>query len=398
MKKVAIVGYGIVGGGVAQILDRNAQQVEKNAGEAVELKYIVDLRDFPGDPYEDKMVKDFAVVENDPEVTVVVEAIGGCGAALMFCTRALKAGKSVVTSNKQLVAEHGLELLALAQENNCNFLFEASVGGGIPVLNPLTRCLGANELYEVSGILNGTTNYILTQMLENGADYASALSDAQRLGYAESNPAADVEGIDAGRKACILANLAYGKNVPPECIRMEGITRIESVDAAFAAAGGMKIKLLGRAIVRDGKLYVFVAPHFIPQEQMLACVGGVFNAVEVKGSDVGTVLFYGPGAGRFPTASAVVGDIIDIVRNPGRPQPCSWQAGGEKILADADEFVTRWFVRTRECAQTVEQKLGAVCWLPEQGGFRGCLTAPMTRKELLAAGLVPDALWPVKDA
>ena len=241
MKKVAILGFGTVGGGVAEILERNAAFIEKKAGERVELSWIVDLRDMPDSPFADKMVKDFSIVEKDPETAVVVEAIGGCGAALQFVRRALTAGKSVVTSNKQLVAEHGLELTGLAREHGCNFLFEASVGGGIPVLHPLNRCLGANELWEVAGILNGTTNFILTRMLESGADFDSALAEAQKLGYAEQNPAADVEGIDAGRKICILADLAFGKNIAPEYVAMEGITKIAPEDAAFAEAGGMTV-------------------------------------------------------------------------------------------------------------------------------------------------------------
>ena len=229
-------------------------------------------------------------------------------------TRALKAGKHVVTANKQLVAEHGLELFALAKANGVNFLFEASVAGGIPVLNPLTRCLGANEITEVSGILNGTTNYILTQMLENGESYADALANAQRLGYAEADPTADVEGIDAARKSCILSGLAFGKNVSPDEIHVEGISKVDALDAQFAEAGGMKIKLLGRTLVQSGKRFCFVSPHLVKSSALLAGVNDVFNAVCVRGSAVGEVLFAGPGAGRYPTASAVVGDIIDIVK------------------------------------------------------------------------------------
>ncbi len=395
MKKLAIVGYGIVGGGVAEILKRNAASIEEKAGEAIELAYIVDLREMPDDPFADKMVKDFSIIENDPEVSIVVEAIGGCGAALDFCRRALKKGKSVVTSNKQLVAEYGLELIALAKENNCSFLFEAAVGGGIPALHPLYSCLDANVLYEVSGILNGTTNYILTQMLENGMSYDDALRRAQELGYAESNPAADVEGTDAGRKACILADLAFGKEVQPQNIYMEGITKIEAIDALFASAGGMKIKLLGRAINRDGKLFVFVSPHFIAQQQMLACVSDVFNAIEVKGSDVGTALFYGPGAGRFPTASAVLGDVIDIVKNPGRAQPVSWQAGGSELLCDVQDFTARFYIRTKESREAVEEKLGKVQWLPDQQDMHAGICAVTSRRALERSGLALLAYWPV---
>ena len=394
MKKIAIVGFGVVGGGVAEILQRNAKIIEKNAGEAIELGYIVDLRDMPDSPFAGKMVKDFAVVENDPAVSIVVEAIGGCGAALQFVRRALTAGKSVVTSNKQLVAEHGLELFRLAKEHGVNFLFEASVGGGIPVLNPMTRCLGANELYEVSGILNGTTNFILSQMLEKGESFDGALRTAQKLGYAEANPAADVEGTDAARKSCILAGLAFGENVSPSEIHVEGITGVTSADAAFAEAGGMKIKLLGRALVRNGKKFVFVSPHFMKLEQPLACVGDVFNAILVRGSDVGETMFYGPGAGRYPTASAVLGDVIDIVRNPGRAQPTGWEAAAS-APAPFDEFAARYYIRTRAEKTLAEQKLGKITWLPGQQGYSGGVTGPCTRAQLEGSGVALDACWPV---
>lgn len=396
MQKIAIAGYGTVGGGVADILVRSAARLAQNAAEGVALKYILVRREYPDDPLRAYMVRDFSVIERDPEVTVLVETIGGCGAALEYCTRALTAGKSVVTANKQLVAEHGAALMALAKAKGVNFLFEASVAGGIPVLHPLSRCLGANELSEVTGILNGTTNYILTQMLENGQSYDAALADAQRLGYAEADPTADVEGIDAGRKACILAGLAFGKNVDPATVEMTGISGITAIDAAFAAAGGMKLRLLGRAVKRDEALYVFVSPHFVPEHQLLAGVGGVNNAVEVHGSEVGTVQFAGPGAGRYPTASAVLGDVIDIVKNPGRPQPCAW-AAQSATLADMDGFAAQWFIRTVEDRAAVEEKLGAVRWLPDQQGFHGGFTAELPRRALKESGLRLAALLPVKD-
>ena len=396
MQKIAIAGYGTVGGGVADILRRNAAKIAESAGEPVELKYILVRHDYPDDPFRSFMTQDFSVIEADPEVTILVETIGGCGAALEYCTRALTAGKSVVTANKQLVAEHGAALLQLAREHGVNFLFEASVAGGIPILHPLSRCLGANMLSEVSGILNGTTNYILTQMLENGQSYDAALSDAQKLGYAEADPTADVEGIDAGRKACILAGLAFGKKVDPGKIPMEGITKITAADAAFAAAGGMKLRLLGRAIRRESGLFVFVSPHFVPESQLLAGVGGVNNAVEVKGSEVGAVQFAGPGAGRYPTASAVLGDVIDIVKNPHRVQPCGWDAEDAELAAPAG-FSAQWFIRTAQACGEVEAKLGAVHWLPDQQGFHGGFTQALARRELTQSGLRLDAVWPVKD-
>lgn len=394
MKQIAILGFGTVGGGVADILRDNADVVEKSAGEAVKLKYIVDLRDMPESPYADKMVKNFDIVANDPEVDIVVEAIGGVGAALAMVRKALCAGKHVVTSNKQLVAEYGVELFALAREHGVNFLFEASVGGGIPALNPMTRCLGANHITGVAGILNGTTNFILTQMLEQGEGYETALREAQANGYAEANPAADVEGMDAARKICILAGLAFGENVKPEEIHVEGITRVTTTDAAFADAGGMKIKLLGRALVQDGKKFVFVSPHMVPGDQVLAAVGGVFNAIAVQGDQVGEVLFYGPGAGRYPTASAVVADIIDIVQHPGREQPTGWEATGGKPEC-YHEFTARWYIRTKQSPEAVEAKLGPVAWLAEQEGYYGGLTAVMRRGDVSGSGLALDAAWPV---
>ena len=394
MKQIAILGFGTVGVGVADILRDNADVVAKNAGEAVELKYVVDLRDMPDSPYAAKMVKDFDIVVNDPEVSIVVEAIGGVGAALAMVRKALAAGKSVVTSNKQLVAEYGVELFALAKAHGGNFLFEASVGGGIPVLNPMTRCLAANHITGVAGILNGTTNFILSQMLEHGETYESALRQAQANGYAEANPAADVEGADAARKICILSGLAFGKNISPADIHVEGITKVTATDAAFAEAGGMKLKLLGRTELRGGRKFCFVSPHVVPGSKVLAAVGDVFNAIAVQGDEVGEVLFYGPGAGRYPTASAVVADIIDIVQHPGRVQPTGWEASDEKPVC-YHQFVSRWYVRTKEEQSAVEAKLGKLTWLPDQDGFHGGLTEAIARKALSESGLALDAAWPV---
>ena len=387
MQKIAIAGYGTVGGGVAEILRRNAAKIAESAGEPVELKYILVRRDFPGDPFEKEMVRDFSVIESDPEVTILVETIGGCGAALEYCMRALKAGKSVVTANKQLVAEHGAALMELAREYGAGFLFEASVAGGIPVLHPLSRCLGANVLEEVSGILNGTTNYILTQMLENGQSYDAALREAQRLGYAEADPAADVEGLDAGRKICILAGLAFGKNVAPDRISVEGITKITALDAAFAAAGGMKLRLLGRAVQSENGLFVFVSPHFVPGTQLLAGIGGVNNAVEICGSEVGRVQFAGP--------STALGDVIELAGNPGR-QRCAWSAEPAR-LAPLEDFKARWFVRTKERRGAVEERLGAVRWLPAQMGWQGGFTEKLPRRALSESGLRLEAVFPVRE-
>ena len=378
MKKLAILGPGVVGGSCAEILLRDADLLERNAGEQLELAYVLARRALPDRPYKDKVVTDFSVIEHDADVFLVIETIGGCGAALEYVRRALAAGKHVVTANKQLIAEHGAELLALAKANGVSLLFEASVGGGIPVLHPLSQCLGANEIYEVRGILNGTTNFILTQMLEHGQSYEAALRDAQTRGYAEQDPTADVEGIDAGRKVCILADMMFGKNVDPSRVRMTGISAITAEDAAFAESAGMKLRLLGRA-VRQGQ-----APP----------VSGVLNAVEVLGSSVGAVMFSGPGAGGPATASAVLADVIDIVRNPGRSQPVSWPAE-PAALCDPEEFESPFFFRTRLPKEACEQALGPVRWLPDAGAFHGGFTQKTTRKALRASGLALDAVWPV---
>ena len=394
MKKLAILGPGVVGGSCAEILLRDAALLERNAGEKLELSYVLARRELPDRPYRDLVVTDFSVIERDADVFLVMETIGGCGAALEYVRRALAAGKHVVTANKQLIAEHGAELLALAKANGVSLLFEASVGGGIPVLHPLSQCLGANEIYEVRGILNGTTNFILTQMLEHGQSYEAALRDAQARGYAEQDPTADVEGIDAGRKICILADMMFGKNVDPSRVSMTGISTITAEDAAFAESAGMKLRLLGRAVRQGQALTAFVSPHFIAASQPLSPVSGVLNAVEALGSSVGAVLFSGPGAGGPATASAVLGDVIDIVRNPGRSQPVSWPAE-PAVLCDPEEFESPFFFRTRLSKEACEQALGPIRWLPDAGAFCGGFTEKTTRKALRASGLALDAVWPV---
>ena len=314
MLKAAILGFGTVGSGTLEVLERNADAVARNAGEAIEVKYILDLRDFPNEPHQERFVKDFAVIENDPEVSIVIETMGGKGAAYTFTKRSLEAGKNVVTSNKELVATHGAELLEIAAQKNVNYLFEASVGGGIPIIRPMQRCLTANHLTQITGILNGTTNYILNRMIDGGLDFATALKEAQELGYAEANPAADVEGIDACRKVCILADIAYGDNVAPEKVETEGITAITLQDVAYAEQADSVVKLLGRTVLQeDGTFYAFVAPHFVKKSSPLACVTGVFNGILVTGDMLGDAMFYGQGAGRYPTAYNAVADCSDIL-------------------------------------------------------------------------------------
>lgn len=361
MYGVAILGFGVVGSGVAEVLDKNAEKIARNAAQEIRLKYIVDVRDFPGSPYEDLIVKDFAVVEADPEVHAVVETIGGVGVAYDFTKRSLRAGKSVITSNKELVAQHGYELLALAREHDVNYLFEASVGGGIPILRPITQCLSANKIHEIFGILNGTTNYILTEMIENGMAFEDALADAQRKGYAEQNPAADIEGGDACRKICILSDLCFGRHIDPACVQTEGIVGVTLEDVKLAARMGYKIKLLGRAVqTPDEKVCAYVAPHLVRDNRLLSGVDGVMNGIVVRGNAIGDVMFYGAGAGKLPTASAVVADVIDAARHQHKPRDMRWDAGGPEYVGDAELLETPWFVRCGDKQAKVNEVFGPV--------------------------------------
>lgn len=386
MVNVAILGFGVVGSGVAELLDKNAVQIAQRTGQEIVLKYILDVRDFPDSPFREKFVKDFSIIENDPSVGVVVETIGGVTVARDFTARALRAGKSVVSSNKELVAEHGCELLALAKENKASYLFEASVGGGIPILRPLSQCLSANELSEICGILNGTTNYILTRMIRAGCSFEAALKEAQDNGYAERDPSADIDGHDACRKICILASIAFGRHIMPRQVPTEGITKITLADVAYADSCGRKIKLLGRAIRRaDGKVCAYVAPHLLDGSNPLAGVEDVFNAITVKGDAIGDVMFYGRGAGKMPTASAVVADVMDIVRSTKESSLMAWQPGGPDVAASPDDIVTRWYVRANAAASEVRSKLENLSFLGRAGapaGETAFLTAPMTRAEL----------------
>ena len=393
MIKIAILGLGTVGTGVVKVVEANTAPIQHKLGQPLSVKTAL-VRKLRADPYQHLMTENFREIEHDGEIRVVVETIGGVEAAYEYTRRCLMAGKHVVTANKQLVAEHGCELLELARKNHVNYLFEASVGGGIPVLHPLTQCMAANRVDEIYGILNGTTNFILTKMVKEGASFAEVLKLAQEKGYAEADPTADVEGIDAGRKVCILADMMFGKNVDPSRVRMTGISAITAEDAAFAEAAGMKLRLLGRAVRQGQALTVFVSPHFIAGTQPLAPVSGVLNAVEGLGSSVGAVMFSGPGAGGPATASAVLADVIDIVRNPGRSQPVSWPAE-PAALCDPEEFESPFFFRTRLSKEACEQALGPVRWLPDAGAFHGGFTQKTTRRALRASGLVLDAVWPL---
>ncbi len=346
MVNIAILGYGTVGSGVGEIIYKNGRHISERVSNQVNVKYILDRREFPDSPFADRVVHDFDVIVNDPEVQIVVETMGGVDFPYACTRRALCAGKSVVTSNKELVATHGCELLKIAREHGCSYLFEASVGGGIPILRPMTSCLAANELQEIVGILNGTTNYILTRMIRAGLSFEAALKEAQERGYAEKDPTADIEGHDACRKICILSALGFGRHIYPDQVPTEGITNITLSDVEYASSGGYKVKLLGRSIRResDGKVCAYVAPHLVANDSPLANVEDVFNAIQITGDSIGEVMFYGQGAGKLPTASAVVADVMDIVRMKGR-KVISWEEGGPDAVYPVTELASRWYVR-----------------------------------------------------
>lgn len=347
MIRVAILGHGVVGSGVAEVLRQNHETIAHKAGDAIEVKRILDLRSFPDLPYADLFTTSFDDILNDEEIRIVVETMGGLHPAYEFVKSCLLAGKSVVTSNKELVAAFGDELLATAKDNNVNFMFEASVGGGIPILRPLDQCLAANEVCEIAGILNGTTNFMLTRMVQDGADFGSALAEAQELGYAERNPAADVEGHDACRKICILASLAFGRHVYPDQVQTEGITNLTPADVRCADALNCVIKLIGRVRQQDDKLHCLVAPMLIPKTSLLADVNDVFNGIMVRGNAIGDVVFYGRGAGKLPTASAVVADVIDEARHLESRKPLFWGAGDPSYVLDAQTDSYAFLLRFR---------------------------------------------------
>ena len=386
MINVAVMGHGTVGSGVVEVLMGHEASIAKNVNDVINVKYILDLRDLP-ENLADKHVKDFSVIENDPEVSIVVETMGGVGAALEFTRRALNAGKSVVTSNKEVVAAYGYELTRLAREKGVCYLFEASVGGGIPIIRPLSQCLAANDILELRGILNGTTNYILTRMIRAGLSFEEALAEAQALGYAERDPSADVLGHDACRKICILSDIAFGRHIAPDQVPAEGITGITLADVDYAAAAGKKIKLLGRAIRQeDGKVCALVAPHLVDDSNPLSGVEDVFNAIAVRGDAVGDVMFYGRGAGKLPTASAVVADVIDIANHQGNRKVVSWGEGGDDVVCDADALKSVWYVRAAASETALQSALGNVKVLSKENadeGVAACITDDeLTRSEL----------------
>lgn len=344
MIQVAVLGYGTVGSGVVEVIEKNKQEINKKSGEELNIKYILDLRDFPGDPYGDKVVHDVEQILNDPDIKIICETMGGIKPAYDFTKRALMSGKSVCTSNKELVALHGPELIQIAHENKCNYLFEASVGGGIPIIRPLNYSLTAEKIDAITGILNGTTNYILTKMEREGADFDAVLKEAQEKGYAERNPEADIEGYDACRKIAILSSLMCCRNVKYEDIYTEGITQITPQDFIYAKAMRKTIKLLAQSKEQDGNMYAMVAPFLISYDHPLSMVNDVFNAVFVHGNMLGDSMYYGRGAGKLPTASAVVSDVVDCARHIGKVIMCFWD-NEDVELTGIEKASRRFFVR-----------------------------------------------------
>lgn len=357
MISVAIMGHGTVGSGVAEILTTHKQKLFKAVGEELYVKHILDLREFPDSPLADRFTKNFEDIVNDIEVRVVVEVMGGTNPAYDFVKRCLQAGKSVVTSNKELVAKHGAELLAIAKENNANFLFEASVGGGIPIIRPLSQCLVANEVDEIAGILNGTTNFIFGKMINDNMDFGEALKLAQDLGYAERNPEADIEGHDACRKICILASLAFGKHIYPDNVYTKGITDITLDDVKYADSLNYVIKLIGDVKkTEDDKLDILVAPMLVSKECILSGINDVFNGIMVKGDCTGDVMFYGKGAGKLPTASAVVADVVDCAKHLKARKRIFWTDSDGSQVASYKDSKTAMYIRV-EGKGTMAQEL-----------------------------------------
>lgn len=392
MAEIAVMGHGVVGSGVLEVLTEHKDSIARRAKEEIHVKYILDLRDFPDLPYHDKFIKDFTTILNDPEVKIVVETMGGLQFAYPYVKACLEHGKSVVTSNKELVAAKGAELLSIAQKNNLNFLFEASVGGGIPIIRPISQCLAANEVSEIAGILNGTTNFILTKMIRDGMGFGEALQLAQQLGYAERDPSADVEGADACRKICILASLAFGTHVYPESVHTEGITKITLSDVGYARAWGGVIKLIGEVkLLENGKIHIMVAPMFVSSDSQLSNVDDVFNGILVRGDATGDVVFYGKGAGKLPTASAVVADVIDCVKHFKARKYLFWEDAKPDYVTPFEDVPQDVFLRVRgegdsdsvfHQAETVFPSLVRLIRKDEEPGEIGFTVSGMPPREL----------------
>ncbi len=381
MIQAAVMGYGTIGSGVVEVLHTNQESIAKRAGEGIEIKYVLDVRDFPGDVVEDKVVHDYQTIANDPEVKIVVETMGGVEPAYTFVKAMLEAGKHVTTSNKALVAEKGAELIAIAKEKNINFLFEASVGGGIPIIRSLNSCLTADEIEEITGILNGTTNYMMTKMADEGSEFEDVLKDAQNKGYAEKDPTADVEGYDACRKIAILTSLVCGQQVNFNEIHTEGITKVSAADMKYAKQMGRVIKLLASSKRTDSGYAAMVAPYLLSPKHPLYHVNDVFNAVFVHGNVLGDAMFYGSGAGKLPTASAVVADMVDIAKHINRNIWVEWSS--KKLeLSEFSQIQNMFFVRTSADKEEVKKVFGEVEFVeaPQITGEIGFITGVLTEE------------------
>lgn len=383
MIQIAVLGYGTVGSGVVEVIETNYESIKKRARDEIRIKYVLDLREFPGSSIEKILVHDYEQIVNDPEVKIVVEVMGGVEPAYTFTKRALEAGKSVCTSNKELVARHGQELMKLAAQKGVNYMFEASCGGGIPIIRPLNSSLTADEIDEISGILNGTTNYILTEMAEKYRDFDTVLKEAQELGYAERNPKADVEGYDACRKIAILSSLAYGSHVDYEKVYTEGISKITVEDMKYANAMGMSIKLLATSKRKDNRFYAMVCPVLVGKDSPLYSVNGVFNGIFVHGNVLGDAMFYGSGAGKLPTASAVVADVVDCAKHLNKTVMMSWSSHGLDMV-DVKDVQHAFFVRMKGNPETGCQEAemvfgkGKLVTLPELEHEFGFITETMS--------------------
>ena len=386
MAKIAILGFGTVGSGVAEVITQNNNIITKKIGESLDIKYILDLRDFPGSPFENLVIHDFNIILNDPEVSIVAEMMGGSHPAYDFSKACLEAGKSVVTSNKEVVAKFGAELLETAKAHGVSYLFEASVGGGIPIIRPMCNDLSSNNLREVSGILNGTTNFILTKMDKEGAEFSDVLREAQRLGYAEANPTADVEGIDAARKIVILAALSFGKLASPDSIHTEGITKISKTAVEVAKKLGYSVKLIGHTKSLDGKMLCMVSPRLIPASNPLSSIDGVFNGILVSGDMVGQVMFYGPGAGKLPTASAVCADIVDIAAHKGNIKLPTFVTATDADMADFASYECQRLFILKDGSSL--SRFGEIQTVIHEGEYTCVITKQMSEAE--AAALISD--------
>ena len=400
MIKAAVMGYGTIGSGVVEVLSRNKETIAKRAGDAIEVKYVLDLRDFKDDPIQKKIVHDYRIIADDPEISIVVETMGGVEPAYTFVKAMLTAGKHVTTSNKALVAEKGAELIALARQKKVNFMFEASVGGGIPIIRPLNACLTGDVIEEITGIVNGTTNYMMTEMTEKGVDFEEVLKDAQNRGYAEKDPTADIEGYDAGRKIAILTSLVCGKQTDFEDVYTEGISHITAADIRYAKEMGRAIKLLATS-KRVGETYaVMVAPFLLPKTHPLYSVNGVFNAIFVRGNVSGDVMFYGSGAGKLPTAGAVVSDIVEMAKHIDKNIRVEWSP--EKMtLADYKCFENRFFVRVNANEARAAEAFGGITVVKAEGidGEIGLITEKMTEAEFeKRAVLLPGIIQKIRVA